>query len=345
MIAKLFCACLTLILSLAWTPAPAAQPQPRLRAFRAGMPPKSAGVTGLGTVRCFKSLTLGFSEKGILGRVMPEEGDQVRRGQVVARLDDRVLKAQMKAKRTELENARQEAAHLEELKQDKEKLYKSRAIPYMELKEAQHKLYQAKGQISLLQAELAGQKARLSVMSLKSPISGTVIERLAEPGEVVEPGSGDVLVVMQCGKVLAEVAFGEKLYGLLQKDQPVLVVADAVRNRDFVGRVYAKSPKVDDKDRTFKVKVLLKNPHGMLRPGMFVRATLLAGGKGRPIWIPQESLVSQSGDEAEVLITKDGRSQKRKIRLGRRQGKMVQSVEGIKPGELVVLPPLKESKP
>lgn len=319
-------------------PAGAQQKNPRFRLFRAGMPPKAAEVTGLGTLRCFKSMKLGFADRGVLAKVLVEEGDQVKKGQVLARLDDRVLRAEIRAKAAELDNARREAAHQKGLAANQKRLYQSRAISRMEYQDAVHNLNQARGKVRQLGAELGGLKAKLAATELRAPLAGTVIERQAEPGEVTAPGESAVLVLMSCSRVLAEVAFGEKLYSLLQKGQPVLITADAVRRLDFVGRVYSKSPKVDDKDRTFKVKVLLKNPGGVLRPGMFVRATLLAGGGGRPLWIPLAALTNVSGDKAMVRRAGAKSVEQVPVVLGQRQRGMVQALKGLEPGDLIVVP-------
>lgn len=328
------------VLLLLMLPAPnaAAAPRPKLSVFRAGIIPGAGELTGLGTVRCFRQARLRFPQRGVLAQVLVKEGERVRQGQVLARLDDRVIKAQIEAKRVELMRARQRVKYLTGKLADQERLYHGRAITLQELKDIRQDLADARQEAALRRSELAVLKARLAEGELRAPFAGTVIERKAEPGEAVEPGEKPVLVVMDCSQVLAEVSFGEKLYPRVALDQPVLLKADAVFGRDFLGRVHAKSPGVNPKDRTFKVKVLLPNPQGLLRPGMFVRATLLSGGPGRALWLPRRALQESSGRRGVVHVLHQGRIQRRSLRLGRGKGGMVEVLEGLKPGELVVLP-------
>ena len=316
---------------------PAAEPGAHaVRAFRVGVPPRSAELTGLGSVRCFKSAKLGFAEKGVLSAVLPEEGDQVKKGQVLARLDNRVLLAQIKAKEARVESAKLAAKHSDEELKEAEQAYRVRAVVHSEVTKARHKYEQALSELKLSRAELAGLKAQLKNTVLTSPIAGTVVERLAEPGEVAGPNTDGVLVVMACDKILAEVSFGEKLYTRIQAEQPVLLTADALPRRDFIGRVYAKSPKIDDKDRSFKVKVFVENQAGALRPGMFVRALLLMKS---PLWIPQVAVLDRKGDQGIVKVVKDRKATPRRVSLGREQRGMVQVIGGLNPGELIMVGP------
>ena len=300
------------------------------------MPPRSAELTGLGSVRCFKSAKLGFAERGVLSQVLVEEGDRVKKGQVLARLDDRVLLAQLKAKNAKVESAKLAVKHSGEELAEMEKAYRVRAVVLSEVTKARHKHERDLSELDLSRAELAGLKAQLRNSVLTSPLEGTVVERLAEPGEVAGPNTEGVLTVMACDKILAEVSFGEKLYTRLMAGQPVLLTADALPRHDFIGRVYSKSPKVDDKDRSFKVKVFVENQAGELRPGMFVRALLLMKS---PLWIPEPAITERKGDLALVRVVADRKAVPRKIRLGQAQRGMVLVLEGLKPGELVMVAP------
>ncbi|MGD9123523.1 MAG: efflux RND transporter periplasmic adaptor subunit [Desulfarculaceae bacterium] len=307
-----------------------------VRVFRVGSGPKAAEMVGLGSVRCLKSLKLGFAETGVLTELKVEEGDSVRKGQVLARLDDRVLRADIKAQEAEVEAARLKVGHLTEKQSSQEKLFQGRAIALNELKETTHQLEQARSALKLAQARLAGLRAKLKTKELRSPVDGVVTKRDSETGEVVGP-SVEMLEIMSCAKVLAEVRFGEKLYLRVLKDMPVVIMADALPGREFMGRVYSKSPVVDDKERTFVVKVSLDNPKLTLRPGMFVRATLLPVKAGDSLWIPQQAILAQADGKAVVEIAGSGRLTKRKITLGKKVGQGVEVVSGLKPGELVTL--------
>ena len=98
---------LAALIMVAAVPVLAQQGGKRVRVFRVGGVPPSQEVVGLGTVRCAKSLELGFFERGIIKDVQVEEGDQVKKGKVLAKLDDDVMRADIAAKKAAIEIARQ----------------------------------------------------------------------------------------------------------------------------------------------------------------------------------------------------------------------------------------------
>jgi membrane fusion protein (multidrug efflux system) len=308
-----------------------------VRAFRVGGVPPAQEVVGLGTVRCRKSLELGFPTTGVLAKVYVDEGDRVKKGQALAKLDDTVLKAELASKEAEVELARQKVAHLKDKKEGKEKLWLRKAISQTEYKDAVHLFIQAKTSLRQSKAQMRGLKARLGKMLLRAPLSGTVARRLAEAGEVVSLEQEPLLKLVSCERVLAEVSYGEKLYLRIKPGMPVLLTADALPGREFIGKVHAISPEVNDKDRTFKVKILADNPGRIMRPGMFVRAGLLRGKKGEPVWIPENAILAEVDGFGSVKLIKEGKTQLIKVKLGITKKGMVQITKGLKAGDMVMI--------
>lgn len=297
-------------------------------------------ITGLGTARCRRSLELGFEATGQLAAIPVEEGAKVSKGQVLARLDDRVLNAELRAKRAEVEASQAEVQRLAARAQEKEKLLQSRAVTANEAREAGFELAKAQAKLEAAQAEVASLAARVESFTLKAPVAGVVAKRISEPGEVVTPNGRKVLKLLDCRQVLAEVEFGERLYTRLTPGLEVTLVADALPGRRFNGTVHAISPEIDEKNRTFTVKVAVDNPDFLLKPGMFVRAAVQAAGQGQTLWLPPEALTQVKGDEALVTVLEDRKPVERRVRLGRREPGRVEITGGASAGELVALPPL-----
>lgn len=297
------------------------------------------GLSGLGSVRCRQSWELGFESIGLLSQVLVQEGDQVQKGQVLARLDGQVQEAEMRAKQAELAAAKAEVSRAESKKQEKEKLFQGRAATQSEVREAAFELERAQAKEQAAQAEVLALQAREKTLALKAPTAGVVIKRLSEPGEVVTPNSGrKVLKMADCRQVLAEVEFGERLYTQLALGQEVTLMADALPGRRFTGKVHAISPEIDDKNRTFVVKVAVDNKDFALKPGMFVRASVQAPGQASTLWLPPQALRDDQGDQAEITMIQDRRASTRKVRLGRREPGRVQVLDGVAAGDLVVVP-------
>ena len=299
-------------------PALAQQGQQRVRVFRVGGVPRAQEVVGLGTVRCSKSLELGFFEPGIIKDMKVEEGDQVKKGSVLATLDDAIIRADIAAKQAGVELAQRKMERLADKMAGKKELWNRRSISKHEFKDAEHQYNQAKIELKQVRAELRGLKARLSEMVLRAPVSGTVARRYVEPGEVVKQGDDKVVKLVSCSLVLAEVSFGEKLYLRIKPGMPVVISADALPGREFIGKVHAISPEINDKDRTFTVKINTPNPSLILRPGMFVRASLLRGQKGKPVWIPQNAILAELDGYGSVKVVKDSKMTLKKVKLGKK---------------------------
>jgi membrane fusion protein (multidrug efflux system) len=297
------------------------------------------GLSGLGSVRYRQSLELSFEATGMISQVLVEEGDLVQKGQVLARLDDKVLVSELKAKQAEAEAAAFEVERLTAKKLEKEKLFQGRAATASEVREVGFELDKALAKVRGAQAEVASLAARERNLVLKAPVAGTVIKRLSEPGEVVTPNSTrKVLKLADCRQVLCEVELGERLYTQIKAGQEVLLLADALPGRRFTGKVHAVGVEIDEKNRTFVVKVAVDNQDLALKPGMFVRASVLTGGQAASLWLPPQALKDEQGDQAEVTVIQDRRATPRKVRLGRREPGRVQVLDGVSAGELVLVP-------
>lgn len=342
---------LALAAALAGAPGPAGAapaPNPAPEAGGAGAPVRlvrvasdEAGgfITGLGTARCRQSLELGFDATGQISAMEAAEGQAVKKGQVLARLDDRVVSAEIKAKQAEVSAAQAEVERAAAKHEEKQKLYQGRAVTLNDVREAGFELAKARARLEAAQAEVGSLNARLAGMVLKAPVAGMIAKRISEPGEVVTPNGKRVLKLIDCALILAEVEFGERLYTRIALGQEVTLVADALPGRRFAGKVHGISPEVDDKNRTFTVKVAVENPEFLLKPGMFVRAALAPAAGPSSLWLPPEALSQVEGDLAIVTVIVERQPVQRRVRLGRREPGRVEIVEGVSAGETVVLPP------
>lgn len=344
--AALFGPCLFLEAQAA--PAPPPVPEPGRVPVKVVRVAEEAGggLSGLGSARCRQSLELSFEVIGLLSQVLVEEGELVQKGQVLARLDDKVQAAELQARQAEALAAAAEVERLKAKKEEKEKLFQGRAATQAEVREVGFELDKALAKQRASQAEVAAMQGREKNMVLKAPVAGVVLKRLSEPGEVVSPNSNrKVLKLGDCRQVLAEVELGERLYTQVRAGQEVTLMADALPGRRFAGKVHAVGVEVDEKNRTFVVKVAVDNPDLALKPGMFVRASLLAAGQAASLWLPPQALTQEQGDQAEVTVIQDRKATPRKVRLGRREPGRVQVLEGVAAGDLVLVPTPAEGEP
>ncbi len=191
-------------------------------------------------------------------------------------------------------------------------------------------------QAALRQAEATVRLARLQVQNLtvRSPLSGVVTQRMVDPGEYAAPGV-PLLTVADTSTVRVQLVVSETQVERLRPGQPVRVTVDALPGRIFLGRVEDRSPAADPRTRTFIVRVRVPNPDGALRPGMFARGFVEVRRRVDVPAVPAEALVYE-GSRAFVFVVDSGVARRRAVRTGLAAEGWVE-VEGLTGGEEVVV--------
>jgi membrane fusion protein (multidrug efflux system) len=113
------------------------------------------------------------------------------------------------------------------------------------------------------------------------------------------------------------------------------VVADALPNERWQGRIEAINPKVDADGRSLEIRALLENTSGKLRPGMFVRVRVIVGERTDALLVPEESIVPQGG-EFYVYKVVDGAARRVPVTIGVRRDAKVEILQGLAAGDQVV---------
>jgi membrane fusion protein, multidrug efflux system len=269
--------------------------------------------------------------KGEIRHVLADEGQRVREGQVLARLDGDQL--------------RLEVALAEAMMRKLERDY------------ARNTELQAKGLISAvsidnLKYELEASKAswelarlQLSYTDIRSPIAGTVTQRLdvvkvgntvTPMGGVIESADSALFVVEDLDSLILRVNVPERELAKLAVGQVAELGFDAVPGHAFAGEVALISPYVDAGTATFGVRIRVTDTGGLLRPGMFARVALVYERKLDALQIPRTALLDGDGPP-KVFVVKDGKAAERPVQLGLSNGAYVEIVTGLKDGEQVVI--------
>ncbi|MBM4109272.1 MAG: efflux RND transporter periplasmic adaptor subunit [Phycisphaerae bacterium] len=128
-----------------------------------------------------------------------------------------------------------------------------------------------------------------SLLQLRAPFGGTIVERAVVTGELVEPGRL-VVAVADTGTMWAMVDLSESDMAVVQPGQQASVTVDGLPGRTFAGRLTWISTQVDPRTRTVKARVELDNGQGVLRANMFGRARISAGDSRRAVTVPKEAV-------------------------------------------------------
>jgi len=176
-----------------------------------------------------------------------------------------------------------------------------------------------------------------SAVGVPSPIAGVVVERPVALGQMVEP-QDTMFVVMDLRSVWVMVDVYERDLAQIAVGQGITATVAAWPERSFVGTVQSIGATVERRSRTIKVRVVLANPDGALKPGMFAKVKIAGSvGESRDGLFVAASAVQRDGDDAIVFVpVSDTEFQLRTVELGVTTGDWVELVRGVVPGERVV---------
>ena len=269
--------------------------------------------------------------QGEIRQVVADEGQRVKAGQLLARLDGDKLR---------LEVALSEAT-MRKLERD-----------YNRNLELTQKGLVSATALDNLKYELAAAKAnwelarlQLSYCDIRSPIDGNVTQRLdvvkvgntvTPVGGVIESGQSALFVIEDLDTLMLRVNVPERELAKLSVGQPAELSFDAVPDRTFRGEIALISPYVSADTATFAVRIRVTESGGLLRPGMFARVAIVYERKPDALQIPRTALLDSDGPP-KVFVVRDGKAAERAVKLGLSNGAWIEVTEGLKDGEQVVV--------
>lgn len=222
------------------------------------------------------------------------------------------------------------------------------AAAWAEVREAEAELARVRAAVAQAEAELEHAAALLKTTVVESTVDGRVTYKLVEPGTAVDIGVP--LMILAAGdRVLVRAEVDETDVGKLDVGQPVEITADAFPGRVFRGRITELGQSVGKRKirpenpvkiqdmKVLETKVEVDDA-GALRLGMTVDVRILVAHRENVLVLPTR-VVGAAGQEAIVQVWRGGRVEPRRVRLGARDDLHVEVLEGLAPGERVLVPP------
>jgi RND family efflux transporter MFP subunit len=278
-------------------------------------------VTAVGTTEPYAQATPGTRLMGRVAEVRVNEGDRVKKGAVLVRIEDQDLTARRQQAQAVLANAE---ANLRRMRN----LYRENAITKQKLDEVVSGHAQA-------EAALKEVQVNLDYSSVASPLDGVIVRKFVQPGDMTAPGK-PLFTVEQQHPMKLTVEVGERDLAYVMVDSPVTVEIEALPSgHERVGDVEALVPSADPGSRTFQVRVVIPNPDGQVRSGMFARVGFQKSE--RPgILVPASALIKRGQLDGVYVITND-RARLRWVRLGKAFGPRTEVISGLEPGDVIAL--------
>jgi RND family efflux transporter MFP subunit len=340
------------ILPLLFFSACAKEEPPKKEVIR---PVKAVQVGGLevltgrmfpGQAKATQEANLSFRVSGTLSQFPSKVGDEVKKGQLMSRLDPRDYEINLRNARGQLDKAR---AALKLAQSDYVRVVKVRdkdpgAISAAMIDAKLGERDSAKAQVASLEAQLATAKDTLSYTSLKAPFSGTVVETFVENYEDVQ-AKQQIVRIVDTSKIEFVVNVPENLISQVPKIAKGYVRFDAFPEREITAAVKEIGKEASKTTRTYPVTLIMDQPDGIkILPGMAGQARgdrkSAAIVEGEGIIVPVSAIFRSEEDKQNfvwVIDEKSGQVTLRKISAGKLSDSGIMIDEGLKPGEWVAI--------
>lgn len=272
------------------------------------------------TLEARNGATLVANRTGQVRALPAEEGHVVRKGQVLAQLDDTEARLAVERAEVTLKGAEREAERGRQLRG--QGFMSEKDIDDLELKQRTSKVALDEARYNLTQTRLV------------APFSGRVTSRMINLGETVTAGR-ECFRLEDFDPLLARLYFPEREVGRLVVGQSARLTVDALPGKEFTARVALVNPVVDRANGTVKVTLEVRDPSRLLRPGNFAKVQLRTGSFSNAVVLPRRAMLSEDG-ENYVFVARGDSVLKRVITVGAISGDTAQIIAGLVAGDSVV---------
>jgi membrane fusion protein, multidrug efflux system len=277
-----------------------------------------------GTLEAWEDLTLAAEIPGPVRWIGPKEGDRIKAGAPILRIDPETLDANRSRDQAAYELRQRQLQRLEQL-------HRENFVSAQEY-EVARQAYQ------VAEADLRRSRLALEKSTLRSPVDGVLDRLLVDRGEYVSDGA-PVAVVVQVDRLKVLVDIPEKDVAFLRSGQRVRVTAaaiDADPRASIDGEITHLSFKADPLTRTYRAKIAVENQDELLRPGMIVRVGFNRRHLPQVVAVPLFAVVDRGGARF-VFVEKDGQAVLRPVQTGAVLGERIVIQAGLADGERLIV--------
>jgi membrane fusion protein, multidrug efflux system len=256
------------------------------------------------------------------------EGKSVTKGQLLIKLNDEDLQAQVKKLNAQMQLAQQSEQRLRKL---------------LDIKGVSQDEYDVvTNQMNNIRADLEFTQAQIAKTELKAPFSGVIGLRNVSLGSYINAQS-QVANIQVLNPVKVDFTVPEKYTNQVQIGENIAFTTEGSLEH-FVGKVYAMDNQIDPISRSLKIRATAQNPSGKLKPGAFVKVDFSLKEIGNAMMIPTEAIVPILKGQ-QVFVSKDGKAKAIVVEVGIRTDSKIQILSGIQVGDTIITSGLMGMKP
>jgi RND family efflux transporter MFP subunit len=293
-------------------------------------------IESVGRLAANREVTLAAEVGGVVQECRVDMGDRVTTGQVLVcinpvdyQLGLKEAEANFRAMQARLDTAAKTFKRIEALMPQKvisEDFYEKSKMEYKAAKAA---LTQAEARVNIA-------KERVRKTKVVAPFPGLIANRRVEHGQTVIAGV-PVVTLVDLEYVRVKIHLTESDYIRVDKDDPVLVTLEAFPEKEYIGKIDRIGVKADERTNTFDVEILIENPNLVLKAGLTGRVRITSDTIPNAVLIPQSAVLYKEKRREVFIADSNNRAQPRVIKLGLTEGSQIQVIEGLTPGDRLIV--------
>jgi len=273
---------------------------------------------------------------GRIEKLYVDEGDQVKKGQTLVRLEQERLLIVVKEAKASLKEAQAQLKNLQATLKRNQKLFEEGVIDSQRFDDTKTEKDLAQARVQRARAVLERVQQDLKDSIITAPFSGFIVEKMMNEGEMATtmPPS-NIFHLVDTSRVKVECGITERKRRSIRVGKEVLIELDAYPDEVFNGKITTVNPKVDLNSRTFKIKIEIPNPDFRLESGMFARIRIIEKESKNALLIPQRAIIEQGGSK-KVFVVENNRALEKSITTGIINHKIVEVRKGLTEDDIVV---------
>ena len=277
-------------------------------------------IYSTGTLLANEEVELRSETSGRITGVFFEEGKKVKKGDLLLKINDRDLQAQLKRKQLEEDFAADDEYR-------KRALYDKQAISQQEFDQVHKTLNMIKAERELIESQIAKTE-------IQAPFDGTIGLRYISEGSYITPGT--LAATMQnINPIKVEFSVPEKYASKLTSNSKITIQTGDYQDK-YNGVVYAVEAKVDPGTRTLKARATVPNPSAKLIPGLFCKVEIMLEYIPDALMIPAEAVIPELNSE-KVFVCRNGQAYSVPVTVGIRTDRNVQITDGLNPNDTLIV--------
>lgn len=277
-------------------------------------------IEAVGTARANEQVTISAPVTERIVRLNFDDGSYVRRGQVIAVLQQAQQSAQLREVEARAREAEQQLARVAELK---DRGFATRADYDSRVAAA-----------AAARAQAQGVSAEIGERVIRAPFAGWVSLRNISVGAIASQGT-EIATISDLSTIKLDFTVPETMLASLSPGQAIVARSDAYPGEPFNGQIDTIDPVIDPNTRAVQVRARLPNPDRRLRPGMLLTVTIEQSPR-MALSVPELAVIGEGEDRFVYTVGEDGRARRTPVRTGTRMGGRMEIVAGLRPGQRVI---------